>query len=138
LLSRLLIFLSKAVHEATKTGKDKSNGSGHRALTHTLLFCGALGGLVSGILHLTGQHSAAWLGLPIGVGALAHLLGDACTVAGIPLLFPFSIKGQRWYRVGLPKALRLRTDGWVEHRIAMPTFVIVAGLSSLYLTGLIG
>lgn len=37
----------------------------------------------------------------VGVGWFSHVLADGCTTAGVPLLWPLSIKGKRWWRVRL-------------------------------------
>lgn len=41
-----------------------------------------------------------WLmALAVGGGYLSHLVADACTKAGVPLLWPLRIKGKRWWRI---------------------------------------
>lgn len=52
-----------------------------------------------------------WLGVPAGWGVLAHALGDAVTVRGVPLFWPLKIAGCRWYPAGPPRWLRFRAGG---------------------------
>lgn len=129
LLAHGIAALSAAVYRSTATGRDRPNESGHRGITHTLAFCVALGGLVAGLAALVGGAGWLWLGLPAGVGALAHLLGDACTRYGVPLAWPVKVRGRRWYSCGLPYALRIRTDRAAEHYVVMPVLVVLTGLA---------
>lgn len=56
----------------------------------------------------------------IMLGIASHLIADGITKDGLPLLFPFSLK------IGFPplKALRIRTDTWVEHILVLPLVVL--------------
>lgn len=54
---------------------------GHRGVTHSLI---AVAGFVALLAGLGVNHLAA----PLAVGYLAHLLADALTVSGVPLLWP--------------------------------------------------
>lgn len=54
------------------------------------------------------------LGAGVAIGSFTHCLGDSCTLAGCPWLWPITIKGQRWYPIGTPEFLRFRT-GTREH-----------------------
>jgi len=60
--------------------------------------------------------------LAFGAGYLSHLLADALTVAGVPLLGPLSGRSVRF----LPKPIALRTGGLAE-------YVVVSFLMSLYM-----
>jgi hypothetical protein len=51
----------------------------------------------------------ALLGVGVALGSFTHCLGDSCTLAGCPWLWPIPIKGQRWYPIGTPEFLRFRT-----------------------------
>lgn len=82
--------------------------------------------------------SWAWLGLPAGLGCLAHTLGDALTRLGVPLLWPVPVAGQRWYRVGIPRVLRITTDGWVESRLLLPVLVVGGGAAGVWTLGMFG
>lgn len=134
----IVAWVSARVHEATRTPADRSNRSGHRALTHTAVFAVALGGLLAAGLAVAGAWwplvgAGWWLGIPVTVGCLAHDLGDACTRTGVPLLWPARIAGQRWYPVGLPRFLRISTNTWPEHLLYMPALVIGA-VAAAYVT----
>jgi inner membrane protein len=67
----------------------------HRGITHSLLFAALIAGLFGAVgTALAGAFSVAGMGLGVfGVllGVLvvgAHLVGDALTPAGVPLLWP--------------------------------------------------
>jgi len=131
-----LAALSAAVYRWTATARDRPNESGHRGITHTVLFCVVLGAVPAGVLALAGQPDLAWLGLPVGIGALSHVLTDGLTKYGTPMGFPFKIKGQRWYSAGSPRWMRIRTDRAAEHLIVMPLLVLLTAASGwLVLTG---
>lgn len=129
-------LLSRAVYRATATRADlneRSEGT-HRALTHTVVWATFVG--VTAWLALTlAAHrwpflaGWAWLGLPLGVGCLVHVLGDACTRSGVPLLWPLAVGGERWRRFGAP--IRFTTGRFGE-KVAMVVFMAV-GLGALWL-----
>lgn len=54
------------------------------------------------------------LGAAVALGSFTHCLGDSCTLAGCPWLWPIPIAGQVWYPIGTPEFLRFRT-GTEEH-----------------------
>lgn len=56
----------------------------------------------------------ALLGFAVTLGSFTHCLGDSCTLAGCPWLWPIPIRGQRWYAIGTPEFLRFRT-GTLEY-----------------------
>ncbi|WP_254704866.1 hypothetical protein [Rhodococcus pyridinivorans] len=66
------------------------------------------------------------------VGVVAHLLGDAGTKMGVPLLAPLvSINGKRWWDVAPPSLLRIKASG-VADQVLLGVFT-VASLVLLYL-----
>lgn len=80
----------------------------HRGPTHTLAFAllvGAVGGGGGiGLAFVLGGDAATFAAFGFGIGAvtvLAHLLGDALTPAGVPLLWPLS---SRDFSVSLTRA----------------------------------
>jgi membrane-bound metal-dependent hydrolase YbcI (DUF457 family) len=90
---------------------------GHRGITHSLL---ALGSLVAlGELPLFPWH---WLhlGLLIGWGYASHLLADALTKQGVPLLWPLD------RRFGFPpfRPLRLTTGTFTEYALVAALTVL--------------
>ncbi len=95
-----------------------SRAFGHRGATHSLL---ALGVLALLALPLLGIEPLAWLGLLLGY--LSHLLGDACTKSGVPLLFP---RRQKIHL--LPKSVRLSTGSLAEEGVFMVMAVPVITL----------
>jgi membrane-bound metal-dependent hydrolase YbcI (DUF457 family) len=75
--------------------------------------------------------TAGWLGTAVTLGMIAHSVGDAVTESGAPLLWPLPIRQRRWYPVGSPRPLRMRTGGAVEAWVVAPaltvaTFVLAA------------
>lgn len=64
--------------------------------------------------------TAGWLGFAVALGMVVHSVGDAVTESGAPLLWPWPIGGRRWYPVGSPRPLRLRTGGRVETWLVAP------------------
>ncbi len=94
-------------------------GVRHRGLTHrglTALLALALGCLIGWRLGY------ADVGLAFGLGYLSHLIGDAMTKHGVPLLWP--LPGQFHL---LPGPLRIRTGGPVENLV-----FLAAGLALLW------
>ena len=77
---------------------------GHRGALHSLL---ALGVVALVALPLLDVDPLLWLGLLLGYES--HLVGDACTRHGVPLLFP---NRKRIHL--LPKPLRLSTGSLAE------------------------
>lgn len=74
--------------------------------------------------HLTPMSVLApmqhWTGLAVGLGCLVHILGDAITVSGVPMLWPIRVSGQAWHELHLlPCGLRLHTgllfEKWIIH-----------------------
>jgi membrane-bound metal-dependent hydrolase YbcI (DUF457 family) len=49
------------------------------------------------------EHAA----LAAGAGWISHLIADACTTAGVPLLWPLRIKGCFWWRIRI-------LGGWLK------------------------
>lgn len=68
----------------------------------------------------------AWLGLAVGVGWMTHLLGDAITKMGVPLLWPIRIHGRAWWDVALPGFMRIKAGGTFEQVFLFPLFTVAA------------
>ncbi|MDT0331837.1 metal-dependent hydrolase [Nocardiopsis sp. DSM 44743] len=63
------------------------------------------------------EGGAPWLvGLTVGVGALTHLLGDWLTKSGVPLAWPFTVRGKRWWMFHSPVPFRTG-ESMVENAI---------------------
>lgn len=93
----------------------------HRGLTHTLLF--ALG--VAVLAFYFTPESIRWA---IIAGYSSHLVGDAITRRGIPLLWPLS--GRPFFL--LPRLLRISTGGWIERLVWL---LGMAALAAMLLGG---
>lgn len=55
------------------------------------------------LLFAGGSGPVFWLvGLVVFVGALTHVLGDSLTPSGVPLAWPFAVRGKRWWMFHAP------------------------------------
>ncbi|GAA1610363.1 metal-dependent hydrolase [Kribbella sancticallisti] len=70
----------------------------------------------------------SWIGVAVAVGMFVHCLGDSLTRSGCPWLWPLPIRGETWYEIRLPRALRFRTGGWVENGMIAPALVVAGVL----------
>ena len=82
-------------------------GLTHRGLTHS--------GLAALMVMLLSLAAGGWLGgldlgLAFGLGYAGHIIADAATVRGVPLLWP---RPGRFHL--LPRSLRVRTGGTAEN-----------------------
>ncbi len=68
--------------------------------------------------------TAGWLGFAVTLGMLVHMVGDALTESGAPLLWPVRIKERRWYPVGNLRPLRFRTGGPAEVWVVAPALTV--------------
>jgi membrane-bound metal-dependent hydrolase YbcI (DUF457 family) len=68
--------------------------------------------------------TAGWLGVAVTLGMLVHMVGDALTESGAPLLWPVRIKERRWYPVGNLRPLRFRTGGPAEVWLVAPVLTV--------------
>lgn len=68
--------------------------------------------------------TAGWLGFAVTIGMLVHMVGDALTERGAPLLWPVRIKQRRWYPVGNLRPLRFRTGGPAEVWLVAPALTV--------------
>jgi membrane-bound metal-dependent hydrolase YbcI (DUF457 family) len=66
----------------------------------------------------------SWIGVAVAAGMFVHCLGDSLTRSGCPWLWPLPIRGETWYEIRLPRALRFRTGGWVENVVIAPALVL--------------
>jgi membrane-bound metal-dependent hydrolase YbcI (DUF457 family) len=73
------------------------------------------------------QHTALNWTMAFGLGQATHLIGDACTHAGVRPLLPLS----RWRMWVLPRMLRGRSDGWLN-RIALGVSFAVLGFVVIF------
>ncbi|WP_433701216.1 metal-dependent hydrolase [Nocardiopsis sp. CA-288880] len=56
-------------------------------------------------LLVEGYGPAPWLvGLVVFAGTLTHVLGDWLTRSGVPLAWPFTVRGKRWWMLRSPVA----------------------------------
>jgi membrane-bound metal-dependent hydrolase YbcI (DUF457 family) len=82
--------------------------------------------------------NAAACGVAVGIGCVAHYIGDAITEQGCPILWPIPLGGKTWYPVAPPKLLRMQTGGRVELAIIAPIITLISiwlGVAALQHTG---
>ncbi len=65
------------------------------------------------------------LGAAVGAGCVIHLLGDIITRAGVPILWPIKIRGQRWRMIGIPNSLAVECGGTGE-QLLRAAFTVVS------------
>ena len=100
----------------------KHRGATHFGLTTLLLLFGAT---------LIGRYLGyPDLGVAFGLGYISHILADALTKSGVPLLWPFYRKSIHL----LPKAFRIRTGGSVETLLFMVIVACLVFLSPTLMT----
>ncbi len=99
---------------------------GHRNLSHSLLGIALFSGLVYWLVRFIPPNSfinptILWQSFTIGF--VAHLLADAVTVMGIPLLWPFGDN------MGFPPypfhGIRIITGKWFENLIVFPLTIVL-------------
>lgn len=110
-----------AIRQATHTAR--SNGclgrlaslvisaitGGHRNFTHTF----AAWAMVTVLASMIGiQFHALNISLAYSIGYLCHLLADALTIRGVPLLWPLNFDVHL-----LPRPLRIRTGSFSEYAV---------------------
>lgn len=70
--------------------------------------------------------SAAACGVAVGIGCIAHFLGDAITEQGCPILWPIPLFGKTWFPVAPPKIMRMQTGGKVELAVVGPIITVLS------------
>lgn len=70
----------------------------------------------------------SWIGVAVAVGMFVHCLGDSLTRSGCPWLWPLPIRGETWYEIRLPRALRFSTGSWVENLMIAPALMLAGVL----------
>lgn len=71
------------------------------------------------------------LGLAVGAGCVVHTLGDMVTKQGCPILWPLTIDGARWVRIGLPDPIALRAGGRLEKAVVLPLLVLAGAAGAV-------
>lgn len=95
---------------------------GHRGITHSVLGVGLLSAGLAFVPHLP-----AFCYWAVILGCVTHILGDMCTVSGVPVFWPFG----RCFRVGV-----MRTGHYFETQILTPVLAVastVVGAGTLFL-----
>jgi membrane-bound metal-dependent hydrolase YbcI (DUF457 family) len=71
-----------------------------------------------------GYGPAPWLvGTTVFAGALIHVLGDWLTRSGVPLAWPFTVRGKRWWMLRSPVAFQTG-ESWVEDGIRVGALIV--------------
>jgi inner membrane protein len=97
----------------------------HRGPTHSLFGCVVAAAITGLLASRVAPGVAAAAAAGIAVGSLAHVAGDACTPAGVPLHWPLSSR-RRWL---LPGPARIPTGSLREYvAAALLTATVVCAL----------
>jgi inner membrane protein len=83
----------------------------HRGPTHSLLGCALAATLTGVVVSAVAPGLAVVAAAGVAVGSIAHVAGDACTPAGVPLHWPLS-RRRRWL---LPTRARIPTGSLREY-----------------------
>ncbi|GAA4887392.1 metal-dependent hydrolase [Streptomonospora salina] len=70
-----------------------------------------------------GVAHGPFAGAVVGVGMLTGALGDGLTRSGVPLAWPFAVKGRRWAMIGLPRRTRFATGTWPERLVCWGSLI---------------
>ena len=85
----------------------------HRGATHWLLSAAAVTAVLTALSAALSPTLALPVGLGVALGYTTHLLADACTPHGAPLLGPFQPSPQHL----LPRSAQIRTGSIAEYAI---------------------
>lgn len=93
-------------------------GMRQRSLT-AFLGVSLAAGAITAALMWSGGVSAPYLGATVALGMVVHVLGDMITKERAPLLWPLTIRGKRWWDLGLPPSMLITTgdDSGIEASI---------------------
>ena len=98
----LVVFAMSALGLGAVLRDWKFLGSRRQRQVGALFIAGLLG---VGTVLVQGWGPPWWLvGLTVFVGALTHVLGDWLTRSGVPLAWPFVVRGKRWWMFRSPVA----------------------------------
>lgn len=81
-------------------------------------------------LVLPAERGYPLLGVAVGAGCLIHLLGDAITRAGVPLLWPIPTGRRLWRMISLPEPLTIAAGSKAETRV-LRTGLVLVGLAAV-------
>jgi membrane-bound metal-dependent hydrolase YbcI (DUF457 family) len=98
--------ISRALHWSARTRK-----RAHRFHANALSVSAYAIVFTAACYFAVPQIDPLLLGECVALGCWTHCLGDSCTLAGCPWLWPLRIKGRHWYPIGTPQFLRFRTGG---------------------------
>lgn len=102
---------------------------GHRGVTHYAISSVACLLLIP--IAVTISSSLWWIPLSLCAGYLIHILGDACTVCGVPIFGPWDTRN-----IGIWRPMRFKTGRngfYVELWLVQPFILIACLLSGLSL-----
>jgi membrane-bound metal-dependent hydrolase YbcI (DUF457 family) len=87
----------------------------------------ALSCAAAGYVLVAGGADIAWLGPSVAIGCLAHLIGDALTERGVPLLWPLT---PRRFRIGA-----VDTGSRVERLVVAPVLIVALAVLAAHSAG---
>ena len=113
---------------------------GHRGLTHSLLYCAVVYGILFWLLatiqpwlesaHLSVLTDRPYIPIAVTVGALTHLFADSLTVQGVPFFYPFSKR-----KIRLLGPLSFKTGSGVEPAVVTMLLSIAVAYVLMPYTG---
>lgn len=80
-----------------------------------------LGIIISSVL-IYFNNDYSWIPISISLGYIFHIIGDAMTVKGVPLLFPIPFKGKRWFN---HRIMKIHAGSSLEKMFIFPLFVTI-------------
>ncbi|MFD3688289.1 metal-dependent hydrolase [Nocardiopsis sp. NPDC058631] len=100
----LVVFAMSALGLGTVIRSWRSWGTARRRRRVALGTAAVFGACT---LLVQGYGPAPWLiGLVVFAGTLTHVLGDWLTRSGVPLAWPFTVRGKRWWMLRSPVAFQ--------------------------------
>lgn len=128
----VLMSLTYAISSVSIVAMSVLAGAGTHAL-HSLHRTKTAIAVLGAILVSIGAATLLnpWLmALAVGGGYFSHIVADACTTQGVPVFWPLSIKGKRWWNVRLLGS-RVRSGGKGEEGPALGVALASNGLLML-------
>jgi membrane-bound metal-dependent hydrolase YbcI (DUF457 family) len=86
-------------------------------------------------VYLPADRGYPMLGLAVGVGCVAHLLGDIITREGVPLLWPIPTGRRMWRMIGVPNVFAISVGGKMETIVLRTAFTLISIAAAVGLAG---
>jgi len=83
-----------------------------------LLLLGTI--ITASLIYFNNDYS--WIPVSISLGYVFHIIGDAMTAQGVPLLFPIKFKGKRWFN---HRIMKIHAGSDLEKMFIYPLFISI-------------